>query len=218
MHSRFGWHPLGRRLGMLLVAVYKPLSRGWLRLRSADPRKMPDICLNLLAAPLDIERLKAGVRLAYAFYQDPQLRPHWNNLLLASYGPQIRALNRYSGLNWIKSGLLSFLLDSNKVLRDALVRGLMSEGRSVPAVIADDAELEAWIREAAYGCWHVGGTCRMGAPDDPSSVVDPRGRVIGVDGLRVADASIMPTSIRANTNLTTIMIGEKIAETILAGD
>ena len=217
MHSRFGWHPLGRRLGMLLVAVYKPLSRGWLRLRSADPREAPDICLNLLAAPLDLERLKAGMRLAYAFYQAPELRPLWNNLLLASYSPRIRALNRFSRLNGIKSGLLSFLLDSNKVLRDALVRGLMSEGRSVPGVIADHAELEAWIRDAVYGCWHIGGTCRMGAPGDPSTVVDPGGRVIGVEGLRVADASIMPTSIRANTNLTTIMIGEKIADTILAG-
>lgn len=217
MHSRFGWHPLGRRLGMLLVAVYKPLSRGSLRLRSADPREAPEICLNLLADELDLERLKAGVRLAYAFYQDPEVRPLWNNLLLASYSPRIRALNRYSRLNRIKSGLLSLLLDSNKVMRDALVRGLMSEGRSVPRVIADDADLEAWIRDAAYGCWHVGGTCRMGAPGEPSTVVDPGGRVIGVEGLRVADASIMPTSIRANTNLTAIMIGEKIADTILAG-
>lgn len=217
MHSRFGWHPLGRRLGMLLVAVYKPRSRGWLRLRSADPREPPEICLNLLDDPLDLERLKAGVRLAHAFYQEPELRPLWTNLLLASYSPRIRALNRYSLGNRLKSGLLALLLDSNRALRNALVRGLMSEGRSVDRVVADDAELEAWLREAVYGCWHVGGTCRMGAPADPATVVDPGARVVGIEGLRVADASIMPTSIRANTNLTTIMIGEKIADTILAG-
>jgi choline dehydrogenase-like flavoprotein len=56
----------------------------------------------------------------------------------------------------------------------------------------------------------------MGARDDRMAVVDPEGRVIGIDGLRVADASIMPSIVSANTNLTTIMIGEKIADHMLA--
>ena len=61
------------------------------------------------------------------------------------------------------------------------------------------------------GTFHVSGTCRMGARDDPAAVVDPAGRVHGIAGLRVADASIMPTVPRGNTNLPTIMIAEKLA-------
>ena len=59
---------------------------------------------------------------------------------------------------------------------------------------------------------HASGTCKMGPASDPMAVVDQRLRVHGLEGIRVADASIMPNVIRANTNATTIMIGERAAE------
>jgi choline dehydrogenase len=62
---------------------------------------------------------------------------------------------------------------------------------------------------------HLSGACMMGPENDPMAVVDQRGKVHGIDGLTVADASIMPNCIRANTNLTTIMIGERIADWII---
>ena len=65
---------------------------------------------------------------------------------------------------------------------------------------------------------HASGTCRMGAADDPRSVVDPECRVIGCTGLRVIDASIMPTVVRANMHLTTVMIAEKMAESLKQSD
>ena len=77
--------------------------------------------------------------------------------------------------------------------------------------------LRHWIAENACGSWHASGTCRLGRADDPEAVVDPRARVIGVDGLRVVDASIMPSVVSANTMLTTIMAAEKIADGIKAG-
>ena len=76
---------------------------------------------------------------------------------------------------------------------------------------ADEAALDAHIRAHGTHNFHPVGTARMGPADDPDAVVDARGRVHGVAGLRVADASIMPTIVRANTNLTCIMIGERIA-------
>ncbi len=82
---------------------------------------------------------------------------------------------------------------------------------------ASDEELDAWIVANSQDCQHPIGTCRMGAADDPRSVVDPACRVIGVEGLRVIDGSIMPENPRANTHLTCVMIGELMAERLRAG-
>ena len=70
------------------------------------------------------------------------------------------------------------------------------------------------IRERGTTTFHMMGTCRMGPAHDPSAVVDPRLRVHGIEGLRVADASIMPTMPAANTNAATLMIGEKASDLI----
>ncbi len=80
---------------------------------------------------------------------------------------------------------------------------------------ASDTELEQVIRNHADTVYHPVGTCRMGA--DAQSVVDPQLRVRGVDGLRVADASIMPRIVSGNTNAPAIMIGEKLSDLVLHG-
>jgi choline dehydrogenase len=83
--------------------------------------------------------------------------------------------------------------------------------------IGDDLSpkvLEDWMFAECSDAQHASGTCRMGAIDDPRSVVDPECRVIGVTGLRVIDASIMPTVVRANTHFTTVMIAEKMADVL----
>ncbi|OKH45245.1 choline dehydrogenase [Calothrix sp. HK-06] len=77
-----------------------------------------------------------------------------------------------------------------------------------------DEALEAYVREACSTVYHPVGTCKMGT--DPMAVVDPELRVYGVEGLRVVDASIMPTITTGNTNAPTIMIGEKAADLIKA--
>jgi choline dehydrogenase len=81
--------------------------------------------------------------------------------------------------------------------------------------LADDVALEAFVRETAGICYHASGTCRMGS--DALAVVDPRLRVLGVERLRVADASVMPVIPSGNLHAPTVMIGERAAELIRDG-
>lgn len=78
-----------------------------------------------------------------------------------------------------------------------------------------DADLDAAICAHAESAYHPCGTCKMGSADDPMAVVDPEGRVIGVEGLRVADSSIFPRITNGNLNAPSIMVGEKISDHIL---
>ena len=85
------------------------------------------------------------------------------------------------------------------------------------AAQSDDA-LDAVIREHAESAYHPCGTCRMGAADDAEAVVDPEGRVIGVERLRVVDSSVFPRITNGNLNAPSIMTGEKMADHILGRD
>jgi choline dehydrogenase len=82
------------------------------------------------------------------------------------------------------------------------------------AEVATDAAIDAFVRAKAESAYHPCGTCRMGSTADPLAVVDEETRVIGLDCLRVADSSIMPTITTGNLNAPTIMIGEKAADHI----
>ena len=84
--------------------------------------------------------------------------------------------------------------------------------------VQSDAALDDFIREHVESAYHPCGTCKMGAVDDPMAVVDPTTRVIGVDGLRVADSSIFPRITNGNLNAPSIMTGEKAADHILGLD
>lgn len=80
--------------------------------------------------------------------------------------------------------------------------------------VSDEA-IDAFVRERVDSAYHPSCTCKMGSPADPLAVVDPQTRVIGVEGLRVVDSSIMPSITNGNLNAPTIMIGEKAADMIL---
>jgi len=84
--------------------------------------------------------------------------------------------------------------------------------------VQSDGDLDAFIAEHAESAFHPCGTCRMARADDPKAVVDPMGRVIGVDALRVADSSIFPRITNGNLNAPSIMTGEKIADHLLGLD
>ncbi|MDT8328359.1 MAG: choline dehydrogenase, partial [Roseovarius sp.] len=83
------------------------------------------------------------------------------------------------------------------------------------AEVTSEADIDDFIRAHAESAYHPCGTCRMGRADDKYAVVDPEGRVIGVERLRVADSSIFPRITNGNLNAPSIMVGEKIADHVL---
>ena len=85
------------------------------------------------------------------------------------------------------------------------------------AELASDEALDEFLLREVTTSQHISCTCKMGPADDPMAVVDQYGKVHGMEGLRVVDASIMPDCIRANTNVTTMMIGERVADWIKQG-
>jgi choline dehydrogenase-like flavoprotein len=112
---------------------------------------------------------------------------------------------------------------------EALVGGVeqardLASGGPLAAVLAEEwspggtvrgrADLRRSVRETLESLYHPVGSCRMGAADDEAAVVDPQLRVRGVEGLRVVDASVMPTLVRGNTNAPTIMVAERAADLI----
>ncbi|ETX04368.1 MAG: hypothetical protein ETSY2_29200 [Candidatus Entotheonella gemina] len=104
-------------------------------------------------------------------------------------------------------------LSEHETFRDIIESRLTPTG----ADLASDDALDAYLLREAMSGQHISGTCKMGPDSDPMAVVDQFGKVHGLEGLRVADASIMPDCIRANTNVTTMVIGERIADFIRQG-
>jgi 4-pyridoxate dehydrogenase len=145
--------------------LLRPASRGWLRLRSADPGESMRIQQNFLSDARDLPVLRAGLKLLREVAAQAPLAPF--------------------------------------------------RGREIGpgAELRSDAELDDYIRARPATAHHPCGTCRMGADDE--AVVDATLKVRGVEGLRVADASIMPDLVGGNINATVIAIAEKAADLIL---
>lgn len=144
------------------VGILHAQSRGWVKLRSADPLDLPRIRFNMLTEQADIEAMVNAVKL------------------------------------------------SREIFRQEPMRELIAEELLPGKDLQTDAELAHAIREQAEHRHHAVGTCRMGT--DELAVVDAQLRVIGIEHLRIADASVMPEDPSGNTNVPTMMIGEKAAD------
>ncbi|WP_374976685.1 GMC family oxidoreductase [Microbacterium trichothecenolyticum] len=162
-------HATSRKRWSVGTSALLPRSRGFVRLRSADPEEAPSIDHRFLTDPegVDAAMLAEGAEILRALARAPELAP----LVGAEIHPGPQTFRR--------------------------------------------EELLAHLYRHPDNYWHPVGTCRMGVADDPWAVVDARGRVLGVDGLRVADASIMPRTPRATTAMPTVVVGERIARMIL---
>jgi 5-(hydroxymethyl)furfural/furfural oxidase len=214
--SKTGWHPVGRQLGSLVTWVNRPHSRGRVTLAHPDPAAEPRVEFAMLSDARDARRLMEGVRLAARLFDRPALARVTSDPFPTSYSERVRDLGLVSTRNLVLTSILAAGLDGPGWMRRLLLRHVVTEGAPLARIMADDDLLEAFVRTTVHGVWHASCSCRMGREDDRDAVVTPDGRVIGVAGLRVADASVMPAVPAANTNLPTIMIAEKLADAIVA--
>jgi choline dehydrogenase len=150
------------------IGVLHPQSRGWVRLRSADPLATPRFCFNMLTERADVDSMVRALHICRELYAQTPLRELIREELLP--GPNVRT----------------------------------------------DTEVVAHLRRNIEHRHHPLGTCRMGVAGDENAVVDAKLRVHGIENLRVADASVMPDDPSGNTNVPTIMIGEKAADLLRA--
>jgi len=217
MHSGLSsaWHGVGRRVAYFYVWLNKSRSTGEVVLKDADPRSMPIVRMNLLGADGDVDRLADGFRFIATLIRSKEMADVIEHPFAVRFSPFIRFMTQVQGRNRLVMGALGKLLDGPAWLRRLLVRHVLSNAPSLDALLADADKLKTYLKTYATSVSHVTCTCRMGRSDDPLAVVDPAGRVYGVEGLRVIDASVMPSLPRANTNLATMMIAEKMSEAIL---
>lgn len=216
--SKSSWHAVGEQIAASILFVNKTYSEtGEVKLQSSDWRTEPEVAFNLLSDKRDLDRLADGFRRMAALHVTDAMKRVTDDPFPASYSDKVRQVGVINAKNKFLTDIMAKLLDGPAVLRKYLMQKLVMEDFTLEQVLADEDAMEAFVRHAAVGVWHASCTCRMGADDDPMAVTDPAGRVRGVDGLRVCDASIFPVVPCANTNFPTLMTAEKVSDAILAG-
>ena len=159
--------PIGISAGLGLNLA---LSKGELKLASADYRDPPVLNYNMLDDQEDMRRYRDGIRMLVSLENHPSMKEIIENR--------------------------PYLLDSD---------------------LESDEALESWIKKNVGTGHHISCTAKMGPATDPMAVTDQYGKVHGLEGLRLADASVMPECVRANINVTVMVIGERIADFIKQG-
>jgi 5-(hydroxymethyl)furfural/furfural oxidase len=216
--TKSAWHAVGEQIASVNMWVNKTFSEaGEIRLRSPDADASPEVNFNLLQDRRDLERLAASYRRLAKIFDVPAMQGAVSNPFPASFSDRVKAIGEVTPKNAFLTSLLAKMLDGPEFFRKFLIENVINEGPSLNQLLSDDEALEAFLRKTAIGVWHASCSCRMGAADDPWAVTDVHGKVRGVEGLRIVDASLFPTIPSANINLTTIMAAEKISDAVLAG-
>jgi 5-(hydroxymethyl)furfural/furfural oxidase len=215
-HSKSSWNALGASIANFNATLFKPRSRGRVTLREDDPAAPPRVEFNFAGDDLDLTRLMDGFRRIVELVGYAPIRSLCTTVFPVRFTDRIRRLNQLNRANAIRSTLIAGALDAVPGLSDVVFRQLTGRRIDLAALVDDREALAEHVRQNVAGTFHVCGTCRMGRADDRDAVVDTQGRVRGLTGLRVVDASIMPSIPRGNTNIPTIMLAEKIAADICA--
>lgn len=214
-HSKSSWSALGAQIANFNATIFKPASRGRITLSSAKSAQ-PRIEFNFVGEEIDLLRLMDAFRRIVALATSDAVRPLCTTLFPVRFTDRIRQLNALSQINAIKARLIAGALDAAPFLAGPVLRRMTGRRIDLVGLTTDDKALADYVRDNVAGTFHVSCTCRMGRSDDPDAVVDSGGRVHGLAGLRVADASIMPEIPRGNSNIPTIMLAEKIASDMSA--
>ncbi len=214
--NRAAWHAIGDRMGLMQLWVNKSYSTGEVTLNPGDKFGEPNVDFNMCSDHRDMNRMIEGVKFMANLCDNDHFRDAVHAVFPVSYGDRARKVGLYTPWNMFQTWVGAQVMDVSSVARNWIIENIIADGPSIDDLLASDKIIENWIRDTVLGHWHASCTCRMGAENDPGAVTDPHGKVYGVEGLRICDASIMPMVPCANTNLTTIMVGEKIAATVLA--
>jgi 5-(hydroxymethyl)furfural/furfural oxidase len=212
VQCKTSWSALGHQVANLAPSLLKPLSRGRVSLQAGD---YPCVEFNFTGDEIDLLRFIASFRLAVEILGHEKVRAMSRMTFPVKFTDRLRQLNRISAANRMQSAVLATLIDTMPALAAPIFSTLADRRVDLNELVRDNDALAQHIRENVGGTFHPVGTCRMGRANDRAAVVDKAGRVRGVGGLRVVDASIMPTAPRGNTNIPTIMLAEKIAAEIL---
>ena len=214
VQCKTSWSPLGAQVANLAPSLLKPMARGRITLPARDT-PYPCVEFNFAGEELDLARFMQGFRRAVEIIGHEKVRAMSTLAFPVKFTDRLRRLNRITSANRIKSTIVAGLIDAVPPLAGPIFATLADRRVDIAALAADDEALAEHIRNNVAGTFHPVGTCRMGRADDRGAVVDCAGRVHGLGGLRVVDASIMPTVPRGNTNIPTIMVAEKISDLIL---
>ena len=210
VQCKTSWSPLGAQVANLAPSLLKPMARGRITLPARDT-PYPCVEFNFAGEELDLARFMQGFRRAVEIIGHEKVRAMSTLAFPVKFTDRLRRLNRITSANRIKSTIVAGLIDAVPPLAGPIFATLADRRVDIAALAADDEALAEHIRNNVAGTFHPVGTCRMGRADDRGAVVDCAGRVHGLGGLRVVDASIMPTVPRGNTNIPTIMVAEKIS-------
>jgi 5-(hydroxymethyl)furfural/furfural oxidase len=215
VQCKTSWSALGHQVANLAPSLLKPMARGRVSLLAADPTVHPRVEFNFTGHELDLKRFMQGFRRCVDILAHDAVRALARLTFPVKFDDRLRRLNRITPANRFKSTAIAALIDAVPGLAGPIFGTLADRRVDLAALAKDDAALAEHIRRNVAGTFHPVGTCRMGRADDRDAVTDPAGRVRGIAGLRVIDASIMPTVPRGNTNIPTIMVAEKLAAEML---
>jgi 5-(hydroxymethyl)furfural/furfural oxidase len=216
--AKSAWHPLGERIATFIAWINKPASRGRVMLERSGEAIIPVANFDFLAEASDRARLAGAVHMMAKLAGTAPLAAQLTAPVPSSYGGWAKRLGHRNVRNYVLTAGASVLLDAFPFMRKPFAHQMIGGGQSLEGLVQDRTALDSYLVAKAFGQWHPSGTCRMGAPDHRDAVTDPRdASVHGIEGLHIVDASIMPMIPRANLNIPTIMMAEKIADNILAG-
>ena len=207
--------PLGRQIADFMFILNKPFARGDVLLNEQDPTGRPRVRFNMLEDERDLARMVDAFRYGLSLMNSSELRGMINLSFMLKPTPLLFSYLQDTAKGRLLSKMGGFALGLSDSLAGALLRRWTVPLDGLPN---DDESITQLVRASTLASGHPTGTCRLGRRDDREAVADARGRVIGVEGVRVADASIFPTVMAAGTNLPTMMAAEKIASHIVHQD